>query len=604
VPNSRFDMLDRVICVDRGAPIAVGHRGTVVGIQTPAATEPEQIEESFKSTGAATIRTLIVLVDPTPGVFDKPDEFGMADPVEKLTNALASMLGVQNGLSEIATTSDQASLTSAPEPRPRLIKLYPYQAINLSQGPSIIRETHKITKQVNRMNVGNGFLPVSRENEVLLSKNIQRKPFPDNSKPIRILTRPANTPSVNVNNIEKSTVMLYNSQLVHENKRLSAGTSSKATVAQNLQQNQNRNPDHKQKTNQQSSQQPTVKKNLPWPPEPRKLTPLEELFSAAAFAQQQQQIAPPGNPFPFPTTSSNGVINQNVSQSVQQNAAHQAVPEKTVGAFQRGSGSVNQVVPETGGKSQIFSAATAFHQVSPNRSPKKGKKQHPPAGQEAQGLILLLNNAHQQYESRDKKRKPQDTRSYNEARSQQPHQNQQQHPRPQPQQSHQQQHFNNHQRNDFRQDAPTNQSLAQTIRGPNPFHVLPSGPPPPPPTWCMPTLPQHVPVPIHHTGPAYYNNYRNHQTYNPHPRPNMRRYSDQNSSQTTSFVPTQVARKQAQGPTPRQQYTGSQRQGENQNDLTGGGSKSVINSMNAAGNQGKPLKKPHVFTELCIIYYY
>lgn len=128
-----MELLDRVICVDRGAPVPIGRKGTIVGIQTPH-LEVQTAEEAFKSTGVTTLLTVIVLCDPVPDIFEKPiPEIEEPTSTDKLTASLASILNI-NGDKEETVATKQTTDPIIPL-KPKLVKFYPYQLINLTYGP-------------------------------------------------------------------------------------------------------------------------------------------------------------------------------------------------------------------------------------------------------------------------------------------------------------------------------------------------------------------------------------------------------------------------------------------------------------------------------------
>lgn len=142
IPNAQFALLDRVICADRGVSVPLGLRGTVVGIQAPPKSSDDDNEEAFKIVGADALNSLIIMCDPTADIFDTPivnctrKENG---ELTALTGTLAKLLGV-NG-----TTEHRAENKTQRKPKPKLIKLFPYQVINLTQGGANLRQDLKKT---------------------------------------------------------------------------------------------------------------------------------------------------------------------------------------------------------------------------------------------------------------------------------------------------------------------------------------------------------------------------------------------------------------------------------------------------------------------------
>ncbi|CAG7833351.1 unnamed protein product [Allacma fusca] len=150
VQGQTFQILDRIVCVDPSASMPLGQRGTVVGIQEPQVREQnDAIEESFKATNATMLLTLIILTDPQLDIFDKaseeatiPSTNAVGDSpngiVKKdMTLALNQFLGLSFNKDDVPQVQCEPKENSTEEdykPLPRLVKLFPYQVLNITDG--------------------------------------------------------------------------------------------------------------------------------------------------------------------------------------------------------------------------------------------------------------------------------------------------------------------------------------------------------------------------------------------------------------------------------------------------------------------------------------
>lgn len=168
IPNAQFALLDRVVCVDRGCAVPLGTRGSIVGIQAPQTNKPndDNNEEAFKTTSADAQYALIIMCDPITDLFE-PNSSKPASDLTVLTGSLAKLLGVGNG----PKVDPEPPKPAEPlrKIKPKLVKLFPYQVINLTQGADSLRQEFKsqpkpVSNKAPPPNL-NGTVIVSRVNE-------------------------------------------------------------------------------------------------------------------------------------------------------------------------------------------------------------------------------------------------------------------------------------------------------------------------------------------------------------------------------------------------------------------------------------------------------
>ncbi|ODM95979.1 5'-3' exoribonuclease 1 [Orchesella cincta] len=207
IANAQFALLDRVICVDRGASIPLGLRGTVVGIQAPPKSANDDNDESFKTVSADALNSLIIMCDPAQDIFDTNPRKETGNLTE-LTGSLAKLLGV-NGVNQVAETKTVAPVVPKPIiTKPKLVKLFPYQVINLTQGSTNLRQDlkkaplpAKSSNGIDKSSLFNGTVITSKNYaQAAAAKNVNSKP------PTKILQRPSlqTAPSKSVQPVVKA----------------------------------------------------------------------------------------------------------------------------------------------------------------------------------------------------------------------------------------------------------------------------------------------------------------------------------------------------------------------------------------------------------------
>jgi len=397
------------------------------------------------------------------------------------------------------------------------------------------------------MNVGNGFLPITRENETQLMKNIPKKTLPDANKPVRILTRPALSSSataVKPQQGKKNPLPVYDSQSVHESRRVASQQQHPTPLMQIL-----------QPLNRPVPTSSNSNGKVAWPPQPMKLTPVEQFFSAAALAQQSSLTTVHGADKGMMDSATN--VRSKKKDSPQKQSAENA----------------NKNAALTASLEKMLSSSTSKRQnqnVSSLKKPqqKETLQQQPLAQQQSavpqgtQDLVQLLNQGFQQYESRDK----------NKQRNQQQRQQERvpcsftvynqsvKHPQT------------------FRRDnvvLEKDNTSAPVAGAVAPFGGLPTNLPNIPVQWLPEPyqrrhMNHHQQPPANQHHPQHYYQMHHQQQYQPlpmyHGDPRGFRFpNDRNNAfaypgngqfqhpippaayAPTSFVPTQVARKQAQG---------------------------------------------------------
>lgn len=181
--------MDRVICVDRGCSIPLGTRGTIVGKHEPLKTSNDDNDESFKTISSDAQQGLIIMCDPITDIFEPKSNQTDDRNLTELTGSLAKLLGV-NGKREQAVLQQKKAM---PAPlRPKLVKLFPYQVINLSQGALTLRQDLKKTPMQPQIGINKSQLS-NTNGTVIVSKSYAQsvQAGKTNSGVIRVLQKPS-----------------------------------------------------------------------------------------------------------------------------------------------------------------------------------------------------------------------------------------------------------------------------------------------------------------------------------------------------------------------------------------------------------------------------
>lgn len=363
--------------------------------------------------------TLIILCDPAADVFDNPENVELSNSERKeLSGTLASLLRITDpGQETVGFEMPKASKRSvSSDLKPRLIKLYPYQLLNLTEGPVTLRQSHKDSKQLQTITGFhmNGHVKQPQK----LQELTQNRIVPLMSQSVGTIQSRSSAPG------QSSSAKNNKDFVPFESKRVQASKQKQqlAPVPQDYT-NKPSKPEQLNKAQIQImgrvSNNGTLDKTakaLPWPPQPlvKVEVPINESFSVAAFLQQQFNAAPINKQKEVHNKQQPPPAHPPVETAIKEPPLPEymhAVPKPLMPAINVRPKQVNQSNPPKG-CSEIFSAATAYH--PPSVHPESIPVVQPTAAhgsQEPNQILEMLNKATTRHYNSKKPRSQQQQQS-------------------------------------------------------------------------------------------------------------------------------------------------------------------------------------------------
>ena len=130
LPDLGHNLLDRVVCVDPSSSISLGQLGTIVGIMNPVKTEAEN---AFSTTSDSNVQNLLILCDPMKEIFEPV-------PNQHPSLEAANLLNMLQIGSKPFNQKPVAEPSAPEEPKCTLIKLYPFQVLNLTKNEALANQ--------------------------------------------------------------------------------------------------------------------------------------------------------------------------------------------------------------------------------------------------------------------------------------------------------------------------------------------------------------------------------------------------------------------------------------------------------------------------------